>query len=434
MQETRRVKSLFLIYNIAVNIFAVIILVATLLEYGLESIAKILNLRALNLEPPEKLKDIYPADKYRKSQEYTRESTSFSFITGAFGLTLLLAFWFMRGFNWMDLLVRSWEFEAVINGLLYMGILALAYGVIMLPFSIYATFNIEQRYGFNRTTTGTFIADIVKGVVLGVILGAPLLAAILALFESVGQLAWVYCWAVSTVYLIVIEFIAPNWIMPIFNKFTPLPEGELRTAILNYARSVDFPIQNVFVMDGSRRSSRSNAFFTGFGNNKRIALFDTLIARHSVPELVAVLAHEIGHYKKGHIIQGLIISILHFGLLFFLLSLFIDNPGLHQAFFMDQPSKYAGLVFFGLLYTPLEMLLALFLNMLSRKNETDADLFASTTIQEPHSLSMSLKKLAADNLSNLTPHPFFVFLYYSHPPLLQRLQRIESLAPADINK
>jgi STE24 endopeptidase len=407
------------------NIYLGIILIAILLPFLLDLISGILNIKALQLDPPAALKDIYAPEKYRKSQEYTRESTHFNFVASTFGLVLLLVFWFAHGFGWLDLIVRNWGFNDVVNGLLYTGILVLAYGIIMLPFSIYGTFVIEQNYGFNKTTPQTFIADLIKEVILSVLLGAPLLAAIFALFEIAGPLAWIYCWAVMTVYLLVVEFIAPTWIMPLFNKFTPLEDGELRTAIFNYAKSVDFPINNVFVIDGSRRSSKSNAFFTGFGRNKRIALFDTLIAQHTVPELVSVLAHEIGHYKKKHIIQGLVISILHFGLLLFLLSLFIKNPGFTGALYFTQPSVYAGLIIFGLLYTPIEYILAILLNMLSRKNEADADRFAVLTTSEPPALGEALKKLAANNLSNLTPHPFYSFLYYSHPPLLERTEAIE---------
>ena len=287
------------------NIFAAVILAALLLEFLLDLVSNFLNLKALKLEPPDALKDIYTPDAYRRSQEYTRENTRFGLVTGAFSLVLLLAFWFSGGFNWLDQAVRSWGLGSILNGLLYTGILLLAYNLVMLPFSIYATFVIEQHYGFNRTTPRTFVIDRLKALLLAVILGAPLLACILALFELAGIYAWLYCWAALTIYLLVIEFIAPNWIMPLFNKFTPLEEGELRSAIISYAESVKFPISNVYVIDGSRRSSKSNAFFTGFGRNKRIALFDTLIAQHTVPELVAVLAHEIGHYKKKHILWGL---------------------------------------------------------------------------------------------------------------------------------
>ncbi|MGA2367619.1 MAG: M48 family metallopeptidase [Dehalococcoidia bacterium] len=407
------------------NIFAVIILAALILEYLLDLASNILNLKALKLEPPAALKDIYSPDAYRKSQEYTRENTRFGLVTGAFSLVLLLAFWFSGGFNWLDQAVRSCGLGSIINGLLYTGILLLAYNLVMLPFSIYATFVIEQHYGFNRTTPRTFVTDRLKALLLAAILGAPLLACILALFEMTGIYAWLYCWAALTIYLLVIEFIAPNWIMPLFNKFTPLEEGELRSAIISYAKSVKFPISNVYVIDGSRRSSKSNAFFTGFGRNKRIALFDTLIAQHTVPELVAVLAHEIGHYKKKHILWGLITNVLHFGILLFLLSLFIHSPGLYQAFYVQQPSIYTGLIFFGLLYTPIELVLSVFMNMLSRKFEYDADRFAALTVPDAERMVDSLKKLSRNNLSNLTPHPFYVFLHYTHPPLLQRTRAIQ---------
>jgi STE24 endopeptidase len=408
------------------NLYAVVILVFILAEFALELVSNILNLRSLKLDPPAQLKDIYSPEAYRKSQQYTMDHTRFGFNVSIFALALLLAFWFMGGFNRLDLVVRSWGFGNIVDGLLYSAILMLAYSIIMLPFTIYSTFVIEQRYGFNRTTPQVFIMDRIKGLLLAALLGTPLLAGILALFEYGGPYAWLFCWAMVTLYLLVIEFIAPNWIMPLFNKFTPLADGELRSSILSYAGSVKFPIQNVFVMDGSKRSSKSNAFFTGFGRNKRIALFDTLIAQHTVAELVAVLAHEIGHYKKKHIIISLVISILHFGLLFFLLSLFLNSTGLYKAFYMDQPSIYTSIIFFGMLYTPVEVVLSIFMNVLSRKLEYDADRFAATTIGEPTSMIDSLKKLSADNLSNLTPHPFFVFLHYSHPPLLQRIQSIQS--------
>jgi len=410
------------------NLYAVIILAFILTEFALELVANILNLRALRINPPEELKDIYQEDAYRKSQAYTREQAIFSSIVSLLSLALLLAFWFWGGFNKLDLLVRSWGFGSIINGILYTAILALAYGIIMLPFSIYSTFVIEQRYGFNRTTPRIFILDTLKMLLLAALLGTPLLAGILALFEYCSPYAWLYCWAAVTLYLLIIEFVAPNWIMPLFNKFTPLEEGELRHSIMTYAKSVDFPIGNIFIMDGSKRSSKSNAFFTGFGRSKKIALFDTLVARHTTAELVSVLAHEIGHYKKNHIIISLVVSILHFGLLFFLLSLFINSSGLYAAFYMEQSSVYTGLIFFGLLYTPIEVILSICMNILSRRFEYDADRFAATTVEDPSSLIGALKRLASDNLSNLTPHPFYVFLHYSHPTLLQRVMAIHSLA------
>jgi STE24 endopeptidase len=406
------------------NPFFFIILFALLIEYAIGVVANLLNLKSLRSEAPPALEGVYQPEDYRKSQEYIRTNTRFAFVTSTFSLVVLLSFWFAGGFNYLDQIVRSWGFVPIVNGLFYIGILLIGYSLITLPFSIYSTFVIEERFGFNRTTPRTFLMDRIKGLGLATLIGAALLSAILALFQYVGYHAWIYCWIAVTVFSLILQYVAPTWIMPLFNKFTPLEPGELKEAILNYARSVDFPIKNVFVMDGSKRSSKSNAFFTGFGRNKRIALFDTLIKKHTVPELIAVLAHEIGHHKKKHILQGTIINILHSGVLFFVLSIFLGSSGLYDAFYMEQQSIYSGILFFGLLYTPLEMVLSVIMNALSRKNEYEADRFAAETIQHPQHMIEALKKLYAGNFSNLMPHPFYVFLNYSHPPLLQRIRAI----------
>jgi STE24 endopeptidase len=409
------------------NIFAIIILVALILEYIFNLTASLLNLKALKSDLPLILQGIYNSEDYHKSQEYIRSTTHFGLIESSFDLALLLAFWISGGFNWLDQLVRSWHFIPVITGLLFIGILLGVYSLLKLPFSIYHTFVIEERFGFNRATPGIFFFDRMKGAGLALLLGAPLLTGILALFQFAGSYTWVYCWAALVMFSLVMQYIAPVWIMPMFNKFSPMDSGELKEAIFKYADSVNFPIKNVLVMDGSKRSSKSNAFFTGFGRNKRIALFDTLIAKHSVPEMIAIVAHEIGHYKKKHIVQGMIISILHIGLLFFLLSLLLGNPDLYQAFHMKQESLYAGLVFFMLLYTPIELVFSIALQMLSRRNEYEADRYSAETTEEPGTIIQALKNLSTTNLSNLTPHPFYVFIYYSHPPLLQRIQAIQNI-------
>ena len=409
------------------NIFSFIIIGALILEYILELVANLLNLKALKLELPLTLEGIYKAEDYRKSQEYIRVITRFGLIENTFTLLLLLAFWFSRGFNWFDQIVRTWSFIPLVTGLFYIGILVLAYSLIMLPFSVYSTFVIEERFGFNKTTPRTFLLDLIKGLGLALLIGGALLAGILALLEYVGSYAWLYCWAAVIIFSLGMQYVAPTLIMPLFNKFTPMESGELREAIFKYASSVNFPIKNVFVMDGSKRSSKSNAFFTGFGNNKRIALFDTLIAKHTVPEMVAVLAHEVGHYKKKHILQGFIINILHTGLLFFLFSIFLGNSDLYHAFYMEHESIYSGLLFFGLLYTPIDTVLSVVMQMISRKNEYEADRFAAETTDDPDILINALKKLSATNMSNLTPHPFYVFMNYSHPPILQRLQAIQDI-------
>ncbi len=407
-----------------INIYFLIVLAALLLEFALETTASLLNLKTLRFEPPPSLRDIYNPEEYRKSQEYTRVNTRFGFVTSSFRLVILLAFWFTGGFNYLDTLVQGWGSGPVISGLLYFGILMFAYSLITFPFSIYDTFVIEQRFGFNRTTPGLFISDRLKGLALSVLLGAPLLAAVLALFQYAGTFAWVYVWLATIIFEIALQYVVPTWIMPLCNKFTPLGEGELRDAIMSYANSVGYHVSRIFVIDSSKRSTKSNAFFIGFGRSKRIALFDTLVAKHTVPELVGVLAHEVGHAKLRHTLQNTVIGILHAGLILFLLSFFIHEPSLYRAFFMERTPLYAGLLFFGLLYTPLDLLLSIGMQLLSRRNERAADLFAARTTSNPGALAAALKKLSAGNLSNLTPHPFYVFLAYSHPPLLQRLNTL----------
>jgi STE24 endopeptidase len=406
------------------NPFFIVILGFLIVDFVLDIISNVLNLRALQFELPAGARDIYRPEEYRNSQEYTRTNTRFDFVRNSVNLAVILVFWFTGGFNYLDGIVRGWGFNPIVSGLLYIGILTIGYSLIMLPFSIYGTFVIEERFGFNRTSRRTFIIDRFKSTGLSVLIGAPLLAGVLALFEHTGAVAWLYGWLAAAVFVIVAQLIVPTWIMPLFNKFTRLGDGELRDAILKYTRSVHYDVSDIFIIDASRRSSKSNAFFTGFGRSKRIALFDTLVEKHTTPELVAVLAHEVGHYQKKHIQQGIIISILNMGLIFFLLSVFIYSPDLSRAFYMGQPSVYTGLVFFGLLYTPVEMLVSIILNIMSRRNEYQADRFAAGTIEEPESFIDAMKKLASGNLANLTPHPFYVFLNYSHPPLLDRIRAI----------
>jgi STE24 endopeptidase len=409
------------------NIFTIIILAAILIDFVLEIVSNRLNLKALSKELPGEFENVYDEDTYAKSQEYTRVNTRFGFVTGTFDLALLLVFWFAGGFNWLDQWARGFDFGVIGTGLIFIGILVLAKIMISLPFSLYSTFVIEERFGFNKTDTKTFITDRIKGLALSVLIGGPLLAGIIAFFAYGGTWAWVYAWLAVTVFSLVMQYIAPTWIMPLFNKFEPLEDGELRQAIEEYAEKVNFPLQGIYVMDGSKRSSKSNAFFTGFGKNKRIALFDTLISKHSTEELVAVLAHEIGHYKKKHIVKNMSISILHTGVMFGLLSIFLQVPALFDAFFMEEMSIYAGLLFFGLLYSPVETILGIGMQILSRKHEYEADAFAAKSINEKEEMVNVLKKLSKDNLSNLTPHPFYVFLNYSHPPALKRIERIREL-------
>ena len=406
------------------NYIAVIILITVLADFILHTFADYLNLKNLTSELPDEFSDIYDSEKYIKAQEYLKTNTRFGWMSSSFDMIILLIFWFGKGFIYLDLWVKSLEAGAVFSGLIYIGILLLLNALISLPFSIYDTFVIEERFGFNKTTPATFISDIFKGLFLAILLGGPLLAGILYFFEWAGAGAWLYCWILSTLFILILQFIAPVWIMPLFNRFEPLEEGKLKGAIVEYAGSIGFSLKNIYVMDGSKRSGKANAFFTGFGKSKRIVLFDTLIEKQSVSELIAVIAHEMGHYRKKHILQGVILGIIKMGLMFFLLSLFISYQGLFDAFYMQDKSVYAGLVFFGMLYVPLDFFTGILTQMFSRKNEYEADRFAVETTGDSNSLINALKKLSVENLSNLVPHPFYVFLNYSHPPLLNRIRAL----------
>ena len=406
------------------NTIAIIILAAIIFNYALNGLADYLNLSMLRNDLPEAFRGVYDSDRYRKSQQYLKVNTRFGWTTATFDVAVILIFWFAKGFPLLDEWVRSFNYGPVFTGLIYMAVLLLFKGLLSLPFSLYATFVIEERFGFNQTTWTTFVMDLAKGLLLAVLLGAPLLAGILAFFVHAGTNAWWYCWIAVTLYMLGVQFIAPTWIMPLFNKFTPLEAGELKSAILSYAGSINFPIENVYVMDGSRRSRKSNAFFTGFGKHRRIVLFDTLIKQHTTGELLAVLAHEMGHYKKKHILQTMVLGILQMGIMLYLLSIFISYQGLFDAFYMPQKSVYAGLIFFAMLYSPLDFFIGIFMQMLSRRNETEADRFSAETTHDPQSMVAALKKLSVHNLTNLRPHPVYVFLNYSHPPVLQRISEL----------
>jgi STE24 endopeptidase len=410
------------------NAFALIILLAVFAEVFLNTFADVLNLRALHDDLPLAFQGVYDEDRYRRSQNYLRANTRFGWVSGCFDLAVFLAFWFGRGFPFLDGWMRSLEWGPIVTGLLFIGVLAFFKGVLALPFRIYSTFVIEEKFGFNRTTPMTFFQDLLKGLFLAILLGVPLFSGILAFFQYAGAHAWIYCWIGITLFMLGVAFVAPTWIMPLFNKFTPLDQGELRSAILSYTRSIDFPLENIYVMDGSRRSGKSNAFFTGFGRRRRIVLLDTLVDRHTLSELIAVLAHETGHFKKKHVLKTLILGAVQTGVMLFILSLFISSQSLFDAFYVGPKSVYAGLVFFAILYSPLEFLMGVFLKMWSRRNEREADRFAVETTRNPGALAMALKKLSVNNLSNLLPHPFYVFLNYSHPPILERIMAIDRLS------
>jgi len=409
------------------NFIAVIILITLSIDFVLHLSADHLNLKGLQSDLPDAFIGVYDPDRYRKSQEYLKVNTRFGWITGTFNVVVVLVFWFSGGFNLLDDWVRAFGYGPIPSGLIYIGMLMLLRTILFLPFNIYDTFVIEERFGFNKTTLKTFILDLLKMLGLSVLLGGILLSGVLAFFQYTGDNAWWYCWIGVSLFMLAMQYIAPTWIMPLFNKYKPLEDGELRDAIFSYAGKIQFSLNNVFVMDGSKRSAKSNAYFTGFGKHKRIVLFDTLIEKHSVPELVGVLAHEMGHFKKKHILKVTALGIVQMGVLFYLLSLFISFDKLFEAFYVDRPSIYAGMIFFGMLYAPLDFFIGFFSQMISRKNEYEADRFAAETTKDPASMIHALKKLSAHNLSNLTPHPFYVLLNYSHPPVLNRIKALEQI-------
>ena len=413
------------------NFYLVCILAILLLGALLELIAGLLELRSLHPELPAEFTGVYEPDRYARAQEYTRATTRLALVRRTIGLVLTLAFLLLGGFNLVDALARGLGLTPVPTGLVFTGLLALLSGAVQLPFSVYATFGIEERFGLNTTTPLTFLLDTLKGMLLAVVLGGPLLAGVFLLFEAGGPAAWILCWLAVSAFLLVVQFLAPVVLLPLFNRFTPLAEGELRTAITRYAANERFAVGGIFTMDGSRRSTRANAFFTGFGRFRRIVFFDTLLERLTTAEIVAVLAHEIGHWRLKHIPVMVGLSVLQTGLLFFLLSRFLDNPGLFAAFGMEHLSVYGSVVFFGFLYTPIATLLAVGVNGLSRRHEYQADRFAVHTGAGAEALISGLKKLSVSNLANLTPHPVNVLLSHSHPPVLERIASLRQVS-ADV--
>ncbi|TNE68872.1 M48 family peptidase [bacterium] len=409
------------------NWVGIIVLATLILNQVLELIADSLNLKALKTEIPSEFSDVYDAEKYTTSQEYLKVGTRFGWISSSVSLIGFLSFWFLGGFEIINNWAIGFDLGFIPSGLLFLGALSGLSSILSLPFSLYRTFVIEERFGFNRTTWKTWLLDGIKGLSLTLVLGVPLISLILWMLEMLGDWAWLYAWIAMQVFSLIIQFIAPTWIMPLFNKFTPLEDGTLRTAIMNFADKVSFNLQNIFVIDGSKRSSKSNAFFTGFGKNKRIALYDTLVNNHTEPELVAVLAHEIGHYKHKHILKSMILSTIQSFVIFWLFGLFMREQALYDAFYMSSTPIYAGLLFFSMILSPVDMLLSLFTNVRSRKHEFEADAFAVVHTNERQPMIDALKKLSRDNLSNLTPHPFYVYLHYSHPPVLERIRAIRKI-------
>jgi STE24 endopeptidase len=394
-------------------------------SYVFDQILDYINLKSMRTDIPEEIVSFYDRDKYLKSQAYHRELARFSFYTASFSFMLSLAMLLLGGFGWVDGLLRNFSENPIALALVFFAVIGLASDVVSIPFQLYATFVIEEKYGFNKTTLKTFFTDKLKGYALGAIIGGGMLGALLYLMDTIGPAFWIWFAVMAIVFILFMNMFYTTLILPLFNKLTPLPDGELKSAIGEFSRKINFPITNIFVIDGSKRSKKANAFFSGIGKKKKIVLYDTLIANHTTEELVAVLAHEVGHYKKRHIIQGFALSILQIVFTLFVLSQMVFNENLSLALGGQQLAIHLNLLAFTILFSPISAITGLFMNYYSRRNEFEADAYARETYSGK-ALAEALKKLSVDNLSNLYPHPAYVFFHYSHPPLLKRLERISS--------
>ncbi|WP_319503595.1 M48 family metallopeptidase [uncultured Draconibacterium sp.] len=402
-----------------------IIIGILVVDFIFEKYLSYLNTTTMSDTIPEEVKGIYDEEKYKKQQAYQRENHRFGILTSSFSMVLTLAMFLFYGFALVDGWAWSFTGNAILAALIFFGIIMFASDIINIPFEIYDTFKIEEKYGFNKTTPKIFVFDKIKGWLVSALIGGGLLALVIFIYQLTGSMFWIYAWLVVSAFSIFMAMFYSNLIVPLFNKQTPLEEGELRDAISAFAQKVGFKLDNIFVIDGSKRSTKANAYFTGLGAKKRIVLYDTLINDLNTEELVAVLAHEIGHNKKKHVVQGLLIGLVQTAIVLYVFGLLIDSPALSAALGVDKPNFHIGMVAFGVLYTPISFFTGIFMNILSRKNEYQADRFAAENYK-PEALASALKKLSINNLSNLTPHKTYVFFHYSHPTLLQRLTFLKS--------
>lgn len=405
------------------NLYFLIIILIIILDFVWTQYLSYRNRKRMSPEIPKQLEGIYDKEAYSRQQAYQKENSRFGRYTSFLSFVIMLVVLLFGGFGWLDNLLRQYINSEIAIMLSFFGIIYICNSLISLPFDYYSTFTIEEKYGFNKTTPKTFWMDQIKGLLLTCILGGGILALIAWLYNQLDTNAWLYAWAVVTVFSLFMTLFYSNLIVPLFNKQTPLEEGELRDAIEAFGEKAGFGINNIYVMDASKRSTKANAYFTGLGSKKRIVLFDTLIKDLETDEIVAVLAHEIGHYKKKHTLQGMLISICYTGALLFLLSLLLGNIGIATALGSTVPSFHLGLIAFSILFTPVSLILNIASSQMSRKNEYQADAFAAKFgLRE--ALINGLKKLSVKSLSNLNPDPLYVFFYYSHPTLLQRMDAL----------
>ena len=393
--------------------------------FVLEQVMQYLNGKSWSGIVPEKLADLYNKEEYTKAQNYDFDKKKLSRLGSIIGFFITMIILLTGGFGWLYEFTGRYTQDLILHTLLFFASYGIVMDIINTPLSLYSVFVIEEKYAFNRTTIKTFILDKLKGYLLGGLIGGCLLSMFVIFYQISGSNFWWIAWLSISGFTLLLSMFYSSVILPLFNKLIPLPDGELRTALVNYCNQVKFPVSNLFVMDGSKRSAKANAFFSGLGPKKKIVLFDTLIEKHNVDELVAVMAHEVGHYKRKHTYKMTIISILQTGLMLFLLGQFINTPALSYALGSSVAVLALGMIGFFMLYSPVSILLSMVTNSLSRKHEYEADNYAKETFGALP-LMEALKKLSKDNLTNLTPHPAFVFLYYSHPTLLQRINSLEN--------
>lgn len=416
-------KEIVILNNMTSQTLFYIIIAIIIINFIKDKVLDALNAKHFNDAIPQELSDVYNETEYKKSQDYKAVNYKFGLWSSLFSIILTLAFLFLDGFEYVDNLARNYSENPIIIGLIFFGIIMIASDIITTPFAYYKTFVIEEQFGFNKTTIKLFILDKLKGLLMMVVLGGGILALIIWFYQLTGDQFWLYAWGIVTAFTLFMNLFYSRLIVPLFNKQIPLENGDLRTKISEYATSVGFSLQKIFIIDGSKRSTKANAYFSGFGSEKRVTLYDTLVNDLDDDEIVAVLAHEVGHYKRKHIIFNLISSILLTGLTLFILSIFISNPLLSNAIGVEIPSFHVGLIAFGLLYSPISELTGLSMNYISRVFEYQADNYAKETYKaEP--LIIALKKLSKNSLSNLTPHKAYVFMHYSHPTLLQRMKNL----------
>lgn len=409
------------------NMWLFLILSIIVAHYLLEVSINLLTIRSLPSKLPEELGGLYSDSEYSQSKAYVKACCQLSLVRDNITTSATILFIVFGGFRLVDDWARAFSLSEIFTGLIFAGTLLSLSFLLNIPFSLYSTFVIEDRFGFNTTTIRTYISDLVKGILLTTFLGGVLFSIIQWFFINAGPYAWLYCWLAVVVFSIILQFLAPILIMPLFNKFSPLEDGPLKETLTQYAKDEQFQLQGIFTMDGSKRSTKLNAFFTGFGRFRKIVIFDTLVEKLTNNEILAVLAHEMGHFKLKHIPKMIAGSILQTGIMLYLLSLVLDFSELSVAFGLDNQSVYSSLFFFGFLYSPINTLISIFFNYYSRKHEFAADEYSARSTGSAIELSSSLKKLSRANLAHLTPHPLRVFIHYSHPPLVERLRRLEEM-------